>query len=166
MSGSSSANEPGPLGVQQVLVGSLPASLMTSAAPARYTVEAVFTRKLERDEVAAIESEDTRRFLEEQGFPGVALHVSDRRLEIRNTNLEELNSGLSRVIANYLAEVAVLSSGLRATAAAEAKTLARRELKRAAAVAALAGTVVFEPGPVQARPIQVWDNEGGASSTS
>lgn len=43
-----------PLGLKAVMVSSLPATLMTDDAPDRYTVEAVFTRQADRDEVAAI----------------------------------------------------------------------------------------------------------------
>ncbi len=39
------------LGLRSVLVGSLPAALMTTGAPDRYTVEAVFTRRPEEDEL-------------------------------------------------------------------------------------------------------------------
>lgn len=42
------------LGPGSVLVGSLPAALMADQAPDRSTVEAVFTRRPERDEVVEI----------------------------------------------------------------------------------------------------------------
>ncbi len=164
MNATTDAHQPEVLGLGHILAGSLPGSLLSPGAPNRYTVEAVFTRKVEHDEVAAIESDATRRYLEEHGFAGVELHVSDRRLEIRNTNLQDLSTGLSTVIANRLAEVDATLSGHRAVAAAEARNLADREQTRAAAVAALAEAVAFVPGPVEAEPAQVWANEGGASS--
>lgn len=41
------------LGLESVLIGSLPATSMTDDAPDRHTVEAAFTRTTDRDEVAA-----------------------------------------------------------------------------------------------------------------
>ena len=57
------------LGLESVLVGSLPATLMTEDAPDHYTVEAVFTRKTDRDEVAAIQGSATRAHLAANGYP-------------------------------------------------------------------------------------------------
>ena len=70
------------LGLGSVLVGSLPAALLTDHAPERYTVEAVFTRRPERDEVTEILGIETRDRLARAGYPTVEVTVSDRRLEI------------------------------------------------------------------------------------
>jgi len=92
-----------PLGLGSVLVGSLPSALMTADAPARYTVEAVFTRRPQREEIAEILGDETRETLVREGYPTVELTVSDRRLEIANTTLEELRDGLGSVLAERLA---------------------------------------------------------------
>lgn len=131
------------LGLGAVLVGSLPAKLMTDEAPDRYTVEAVFTRQADRDEVAAIHDGATRDHLSAKGYPTVDLHVSDRRLEIHNTNLEELRDGLAQVIAEHLADMTAAIRAEREVASARFNDASRREQTRAAAVAVLAESVTF-----------------------
>ncbi|WP_231902631.1 hypothetical protein [Microbacterium sp. TNHR37B] len=131
------------LGLGSVLVGSLPAALMTDEAPDRYTVEAVFTRRPERDEIEQILGSETRARLASAGYPAVEVAISDRRLEIANTNLEELRDGLGSVLADRLAEI---SAGVRATrdaAAGRFRDAAVVEQARAASVTALAGSVTF-----------------------
>lgn len=132
-----------PLGLGTVLVGSLPAKLMTDEAPDRYTVEAVFNRQADRDEVAAIHDGATRDYLSTKGYPTVELHVSDRRLEIHNTNLEELRDGLAQVIAEHLSEMTATIRAEREVASAKFNDESEREQARAAAVAALAESVSF-----------------------
>lgn len=132
------------LGLGAVLVGSLPATLLTDEAPERYTVEAVFTRKADPDEVSAIEGLDMRDHLAQNGFPTVELHVSDRRLEIINTNLEELRDGLAAVLADRLAETSRALVAVREITALRHEEASIREEERAASVAALAGSVVFQ----------------------
>src|SRR6478736_1387528 len=105
------------LGLGSVLVGSLPAALLTDHAPERYTVEAVFTRRPERDEVTEILGIETRDRLARAGYPTVEVTVSDRRLEIANTNLEELRDGLAAVLADRLAEISVTLMADREVAA-------------------------------------------------
>ncbi|MHC9043912.1 hypothetical protein ACYX8G_04970 [Microbacterium saperdae] len=156
------------LGLETVLVGSLPATLLTDDAPDRYTVEAVFTRKTDRDEVAAIQGSEMRAHLSANGYPTVELRVADRRLEIANTNLEELHDGLAAVIAERLAEVSADLQADREIAAHRFQDASDREQVRAASVAALAESVVFarRAAPVigddDAR-IEDWVEEGGAS---
>jgi hypothetical protein len=165
------------LGLGSVLVGSLPAALMTDHAPDRYTVEAVFTRRPERDEVTEILGSETRDFLAKAGYSTVELTVSDRRLEIANTNLEELRDGLAAVLADRLAEI---TEGVRARQHAAAdlfNEVAASEHVRAAAVAALAESVTFSTSRHEADPgsasdgaertlsdraqIDDWRDEGG-----
>lgn len=134
---------PGLLGLSSVLVGSLPATLLTDAAPDRYTVEAVFTRKIDHDEVVAIEGGATRDDLSANGFSTVELHVSDRRLQIANTNLEELRDGLAAVIATRLAEIDLALQEEREITANRIQDASDREQTRAAAVVALARSVAF-----------------------
>lgn len=169
------------LGLGSVLAGSLPAALMTDDAPDRYTVEAVFTRRPERDEVTEILGSETRGALADAGYPTVELTVSDRRLEIANTNLEELRDGLSTVLADRLAEI---SAGVRArqeAAVARFQNAADDEHVRAAAVTALAESVTFRSsgraadgsasGPVPSEAsdgaqIDEWTGEGGHGRTA
>ena len=131
------------LGLGSVLVGSLPAALMTEDAPDRYTVEAVFSRRPEREEVAQILGSETRDFLAKAGYPTVEVTVSDRRLEIANTNLEELRDGLAGVLADRLSEISVVVRAMRKAAAARFDDAAASEHLRATAVTALAASVTF-----------------------
>ena len=155
------------LGLGSVLVGSLPAALMTDDAPDHYTVEAVFTRKADRDEVDAIQSSEMRDHLSANGYPTVELHVADRRLEIANTNLEELRDGLASVLAQRLAEITTALHTARAQAADRFQIASDREQERAALVAALADAVVFTPPSGSDRSsdddsrIEDWVEEGG-----
>ncbi|KJL38958.1 hypothetical protein RS81_02370 [Microbacterium terrae] len=131
------------LGLGSVLVGSLPAALMTEGAPDRYTVEAVFSRRPEQEEVTAILGDETRDYLTKWGYRNVEVTVSDRRLEIANTNLEELRDGLAGVLADRLADI---SAGVRTTreiAAARFADAIASEHDRATAVTALAESVAF-----------------------
>lgn len=120
-----------------------PPTLLTDEAPERYTVEAVFTRKADPDEVSAIEGPDMRDHLAHNGFPTVELHVSDRRLEIIDTNLEELRDGLAAVLADRLAETSRALVAAREITALRHEEASIREEERAASVAVLAGSVVF-----------------------
>lgn len=158
---------PEPLGLSAVLVGSLPATLLTEEAPDRYTVEAVFTRKTDRDEVAAIQGGQTRAYLSARGFPTVELRVSDRRMEIANTNLEELRDGLATVIADRLAEIDRVLKIERERAMQLHQDASARDRARAASVVVLAESVRFTRRPLHAVPddmaqISDWVEEGGA----
>ncbi len=138
-----------PLGLGSVLVDSLPGALLTPDAPERYTVEAVLTRRAERDEVTGILSSQTRDALREAGYPTVEVSISDRRLEIANTSLEELRDGLAGVLAERLAQISGDVRVRQEVAAAVSRHNSERELERATAVVHLAQSVVFE---VPARP--------------
>ncbi|WP_159498538.1 hypothetical protein [Microbacterium sp. 18062] len=168
----------GLLGLGEVLVGSLPAALLTESAPDRYTVAAVFSRKPDRDEVEEILGSDTRSYLSRQGYPTVEVTVSDRRLEIANTNLEELRDGLAGVLAERLADISADVQARRGFAAARFEEASHREQQRAAAVAALAESVSFvrrvgagaAPGatrrqntPEDRSGASDWIGEGGAA---
>ncbi|MFF5625417.1 hypothetical protein [Microbacterium sp. LWH10-1.2] len=160
-------HSPDLLGLESVLVGSLPATLMTDDAPDHYTVEAVFTRKTDRDEVAAIQGSETRAHLSANGFPTVELHVADRRLEIANTNLEELRDGLAAVIAERLAEISAALQAEHEIAAHRFQDASDREQERAASVAALAESVAFTRRTAEVAldddaRIDDWVEEGGA----
>ena len=133
-------------------MASLPAALMTDAAPDRYTVEAVFTRRPEKDEVAEILGTRTRDDLVSAGYPTVGLAVADRRLVIANTNLEELRDGLATVIADRLAEISTEVHEKQDAAAIRFEEAAMREHTRAAAVTALAESITFEDSGSAANP--------------
>lgn len=161
------------LGLESVLVGSLPATLLTDQAPDRYTVEALLSRRPERDEVAQILGSGARTILARAGYSTVEVTVSDRRLEIAKTNLEELRDGLADILAARLAEI---SDHVERPEKDAATPFAVAEQERAAAVAALAESVTFgkrqslSPGQImpdhretvaadQAQ-IEDWDAEG------
>lgn len=155
------------LGLGSVLVSSLPATLMTHDEPDRYTVEAVFTRKADREEIFAIQSAETRARLTAHGYSTVELHVSDRRLEIGNTNLAELRDGLAEVIADTLAAISSKVSAARTVAAHRYEEASERDHARAASVAMLAASISFDRGPRpapidDASRISDWVDEGGA----
>lgn len=134
-----------PLGLTSVLVGSLPTALLTDLAPGRYTVEAVFTRRPLADEITRILDADTAKYLSDAGYPSVVLTVSDRRLEIAQTNLEELRDGLATTLATRLADISSAVKAQDDADAARSADIAGHELTRATAIARLAGTVAFTP---------------------
>ncbi len=155
------------LNLGTILVGSLPATLMTADAPERYTVEAVFTRRVDREEAAAIQSATTHDHLAANGYPTVELRVSDRRLEIAGTSLQELRDGLASVIARRLVEISAALRDEREVAAHRFQDEADREAERAAAIAVLAASVRFEADQSRSASdddarIDDWVEEGGA----
>lgn len=156
-----------PLGLTSVLLGSLPATLLTDGAPDRYTVEAVFTRKADRDEVAAIQGNTMRAYLSAKGYSTVELNVADRRLEIANTNLEELRDGLATVIADQLSAISAELQARREVSADRFLADSAREQIRVASVVALAEAVAFDRSVSGASSddearIGDWVEEGGA----
>jgi len=160
-------SNPTPLGIGSILLTTLPPDLMTPGAPERYKVEAVFTRRVEHDEVAAIQGDETRAQLSAHGYPTTELRVSDRRLEIDNTNLEELRDGLASVIAERLADIDTYLSIQRDVAAHQFQDSSDREMARAASVAVLAASVAFaqrDMGVVfdDSARISDWMEEGGS----
>jgi hypothetical protein len=161
----------GLLGLSSILVGSLPTALLTDDAPERYTVEAVFTRKPDREEIEAILANETRVYLTQRGYSTVELTVSDRRLEIANTNLEELRDGLASTLARRLARISIDVQARRVIAAARIQEVTEVERQRAAAVVALAGSVSFSAEPraehtranTDQAQVTDWLGEGGSS---
>jgi len=143
--------ETGSLGLSSVLVASLPATLLTEAAPDRYTVEAIFTRRPDPDEVSAIIGEETRALLARSGRPEVTLAVSDRRLEISGTSLEQLRDGLAELLSVRLAEISAAVDSRRQEEAVRFQDAAEHEHERAAAVTALAESVTFGAPPAATR---------------
>lgn len=155
------------LGLTVVLAGSLPGTLMTEDAPDRYTVEAVFSRKVDREEAAAIHGELMRAFLSSRGYPSVELRVADRRLEIANTNLEELCDGLAAALAERVASISAAILARREMAARRFQDASQREQVRVASVQELADAVSFTwevavPIVDDDQRIEDWVEEGGA----
>lgn len=161
----------GPLGLTSVLVDSLPRTLLTRDAPDRdapdrYTVEAVFTRKPLREELDQLLGGATRDILARDGYSTVELTVSDRRLEIANTRLEELRDGLAAVLATRLAEISIGVKADRDADALRFRAASDAELARGVEVAELAATVQFVPHQRfeldDETRREEWDDEGGA----
>lgn len=133
------------LGLATVLTNDLPTTLHTAGAPERYKVSAVFSRRPSPQEVTGITSSTTREALTAAGYPTIELAVSDRRLEIDNTNLEELADGLATVLADQLERVSVEAATERDRAAAALAVLTQQETDRAALVALAAAAITFRP---------------------
>lgn len=159
-----------PLGLTSILVGSLPLTLLTDAAPERYVVEAVFTRRVEPEEAALILGPGTHDTLAAHGYPHVQLTVSDRRLVIANTNLEELRDRLAGEIATLLVTISTQVRALhqRQDARREQESLQLQERTRA--ITELTSSINFEPTGVDPtaraendrRAAARWDTDGGA----
>jgi hypothetical protein len=132
------------LGLGAILVDTLPTTLMTAEAPDRYTVSAVFTRRPSRSEIDAIHDDATREALSRAGYRTVELRVSDRRLEMSNTNLDELAQGLATVVADRLHVISLKSAADHERFEAEVLRKTRDETDRAALVALAAAAVVFD----------------------
>ncbi len=167
-----------PLGLESVLVSSLPTTLLTDNAPGRYPVDAVFTRRPETDEISQITSDDTRDFFRQQGYPAMALSIADRRLRIANTNLEELRDGLAALVGQRLAWISDDTQSRRDSAAEQHRHSADQEHQRAAAVALAASSVSFAARDqvlaassawadraAGERSSARWDDDGGHSTT-
>lgn len=161
-----------------VVVASLPSALFTEDAPDRYTVEAVFTRSPDREERDRIHGNETRAYLSIRGYSTVELRVADHWIQIANTNLEELRDGLAGVIARRLADI---GREVRRRHDAEAPVVLDASvlgLQRAAAISALAHSVVFAVNRTEGRSagqgsatetdsqdgaqVSAWVDEGGS----
>jgi hypothetical protein len=134
----------GGLLLRGVLDSALPHELGTDDEPERYTVAAVFSRRVSAEERALIEGPSTLAALAERGYPGVGLQVADRRLEITRTNLEMLTGGLAGEIAAVLRDVEQQVVAARERRAEEVLRWSEDEAARAARVKAEADRVRFE----------------------
>lgn len=150
------------LGLGAILVDALPPTLFTDEAPERYTVSAVFTRRPTRSEIDAIHGSGTRDALRAAGYGAVDVRVSDRRLELANTNLEELTTGLAGVIAERLHVISMKSAADDQRKAAAVVAATQRETDRAALVALAAAAVVFRRPDDAGGATAQWEDEGGA----
>ncbi len=73
--------------------------------PPRYTVSAVFSRRVNPAEARLIQGPASHTRLDEAGYGHISLVIDDRRLEIVNTNLEELKAGLASVLGSLVREI-------------------------------------------------------------
>lgn len=127
-----------------VLASALPHDIGTAKGSALYTVPAVFSRRPQPRELDLLHSIDVARRLAEAGYSEVELRVSDRRLLITNTNLEELKAGLARIVGAILGEVSERASLERTNRAEELDALGLIEEHRLEAVRASAAEVHFD----------------------
>jgi hypothetical protein len=138
------ATDDAALSLRGVLESSLPRELGTAAAPDRYTVEAVFSRRVSPQERTLIEQPSVSQHLADKGFPGITLEIADRRLVIRGTSLPMLENGLAHEIAAMLHGIEETIAAERARRAAEVDAWQVAEVQRAAAVKDEAGRVHFD----------------------
>lgn len=127
-----------------VLAAALPHDLGTARGPASYTVPAVFSRRPEPRELDLLHHEDVGRRLADAGYSDVSLRVSDRRLLITNTNLQDLKSGLAHLIGTILADISRQASAERSNRAEELDALGRLEDQRVTAIQNLAAEIHFD----------------------
>lgn len=135
---------PDALRVTSVLATSLPPEIGTAHEPVTYTVPAVFSRRVTREEQDAIEGDAVRRRLADAGFEDVELTVSDRRLLIEHTNLGALEAGLAHEIAETLRDLGRDLVVEHDRLAAEIAELQKEEDRRAAVVLVEAEQIRFE----------------------
>jgi hypothetical protein len=153
------------LEVGAVLANALPSTLLTPEAPERYTVSAVFTRRPSRAEIDAVHDNRTREALTAAGYPTAELRISDRRLEIANTNLEELTDGLAAAIAERLHVISLETAAAHERFEAELVETTQRETDRVALVALAAAAVTFARTDSAAESEARWEGEGGSTAS-
>lgn len=129
-----------------VLEPGLPVELGTPTQPASYTVPLVFSRRVSAHERQHIEDPRTAaRIAEECGAgPGLRLVVSDRRLLVEGTTLEQLRDGLARALNDMLQELGRELRRVGDERAAAVELHAQDERRRAAAVHAAVSAIRFE----------------------
>jgi len=133
-----------PLTLSGVLASALPHDIGTAKGSTIYTVPAAFSRRPQARELDLLHSASVARSLAEAGYSEVQLRVSDRRLLITNTNLEELKAGLAVLVGKILREVSERALLERTTRAEELDALALIEEHRLDAVNASAAEVRFD----------------------
>lgn len=107
----------------------------------------MFNRRPQAEEVKILQSRETLQALSEAGYSHVSLRVSDRRLEIAGTSLDELEAGLAGFLASHLASVTAHIQADRAAAQASMAAAVEAEGVRADAIARQAERIVFTPTP-------------------
>ncbi|GIG20316.1 hypothetical protein Cch01nite_10400 [Cellulomonas chitinilytica] len=132
-----------------VLESGLPAQLGTVDEPATYTVPIVVSRQVTPGERARLEDPETARRLAvrtgtRQNGESLRLVVSDRRLLIENTTLDELRDGLADALSTMLQEMGDDLRSESSDRAAVAQSRAVEEQRRVAAVHAAVAAIHFE----------------------
>jgi hypothetical protein len=111
-----------------------------------YTVPLVFSRRVTAPERSLIECPETATRIADQfgGVPSLRLVVSDRRLLVEGTTLEQLRDGLARALNDMLEELGreLRKAGDERAAAVELR--AQDERRRAATVHAVVSAIRFE----------------------
>ncbi len=133
------------LALTSVVASGLPASLGTDAAERFYDVPAVFNRRPNPEEIAALEGSGSHHSLQRAGYPDVTLAVHDRRLIIGNTNLGQLERGLATVIANLVHQISSNALAAIRRSRADAQTAQEAQLARAQEITRAAERVHFTP---------------------
>lgn len=133
------------LALTSVVASGLPASLGTDAAQRFYDVPAVFNRRPNPEEIAALEGSGSHHLLQRAGYPDVTLAVHDRRLIIGNTNLGQLERGLSTAIANLVHQISSNALATIRQSRADAQTAQDAQLARAQDTTRAAERIHFTP---------------------
>jgi hypothetical protein len=131
-----------------ILESGLPAQLGTDDAPATYTVPVVVSRQVTPGERARIEDPETARRLSIQTGArpkgsSLKLVVSDRRLLVENTTLDEMRDGLAHALSTMLQEMGHDLRSESSDRAAVAQARAVQEERRAARVHAAVAEIRF-----------------------
>lgn len=113
-------------------------------APDRYTVSAVFSRRVNPAESRLIQGPAAHERLAEQGYGHVSLVIDERRLEIANTSLEELKAGLAPVIGALIREISEQTRHEQEQRDGEALLKSQTEAAHRKEIEALAGEISFD----------------------
>lgn len=135
----------GDLRVMEIVASALPVTLLTPDAPDTYTVTGVFSRSVDPIEAAILHSHTSSATITAAGFPGVTLHVSDRRLLIGNTNLDMLQAGLANVIGQLLLDAATTAVIRRQQVETDLAQALAADAERAERVRDITSTISFGP---------------------
>ncbi|MCM3522216.1 MULTISPECIES: hypothetical protein [unclassified Curtobacterium] len=133
------------LALAGVVASGLPTTLGTDAAERLYDVPAVFNRRPNPQEIAALEGSGSHHSLERVGYRDVTLAVHDRRLIIGNTNLGQLERGLATAIANLVQEISTDALMAMRQSRADAQTAQDAQIARAQNITRAAERIHFTP---------------------
>ena len=142
-----------PLALTSVVASGLPADLGGPMANAFYDVPAVFNRRPDVAEMDALRGSDAHRHLSRAGYPEVTMEVHDRRLVIGHTNLDQLERGLSTVIATIVDTVSREALAEKDRFRESERRDSDERAVRAQTVTRAAERVRFVPEPVDARTV-------------
>lgn len=132
-----------PLTILTILASSLPTELGTEHSPQRYTVPCILSRRVEPAELTLIKGSVVTDRMAADGYPTPTISISDRRLLLHDTSLEELESGLAASLAAALRDVTATVLSDRAHRAESMADLKSREQTRLDGVRARADAIDF-----------------------